>query len=195
MNRRLVVAATGAALLAASAVPTYAAGKPAACAAFADAKGDSGPVPDPALDITGVRFSTVGKTLVAAITLDKLAERPIVGAGNRVQVNFTLAGRAVTLYYKFGPAREQEANAFYQQGIRVDEVFYSDVLEGKVAGNTVTLTVSVGELSGAVEKKVNGQKISGISAEALASFVATNQGWDSAEAPASLTHTLGAACK
>lgn len=204
MSRRLTLAAVAGALVASAVIPAYAAG-PAACATFKDPKGDGGisdsdvgvsyPAPDPALDITGVKFASTAKALVATISLDKLAQRPAYAPGNRVQVTFNVKGKEVVVYYKYSATRVQEANVFYQQGIRVDGVFFSAVLVPEVKGNDVVLTVKLSELKSAVGGSIVGQKLTGLKAEAMASYVATNQVWDTATAPAKTAHTVGTACK
>ncbi len=193
MNRRLVLAAVGAVLAASTAAPAFAA-KTAPCATFADPKGDTSPGPDPALDITSVTYKTVGKSLTGVITLDKASAHPAFAPGNRFELNFKVAGHDVTIYYKNSATRDAEANAFYQQGLRVDGTFVTDAVEGKIDGNTVTLSATYAELKGAVGAKVMGAAVTGLQAAARASYVATNQTFDTADGGA-LTYVGGAACK
>lgn len=204
VTRRLILAAAFGAALVGLALPSSAAGA-AACATFTDPKGDGGisasgapvsvPAPDPALDITAVKFASTAKALVATISLDKLSQRPVFAPGNRVQVTFTVKGKVVVVYYKYSATRSQEANVFYQQGIRVDGVFFSAVLVPEVKGNDVVLTVKLSELKSAVGASIVGQKLTDLKAEAMASYVATNQVWDTATAPAKTTYAVGASCK
>jgi hypothetical protein len=194
MNRRLVLAAIAALVALPAAAPALAAKAPAACPSFTDAKGDSGPAPDAATDITAVTYKTVGKELVATLTVDKLADRPMLAVGNRFQFDFKLAGHDVTLYYKTSPTRDVEANAFYQQGLRVDGTFVNDAVNPSIKGNTVSIGVTFSELKGAAGP-VLGKPITAMTASTLLSYVATNEPSDSAEAPATLSLVAGAACK
>lgn len=166
------------------------------CLTYADPAGDSGLAPgttDPALEITSVRLSTgADRSLSTAITVAKYADRPLFGTGNRFQVTFTAAEHVIDVYYKLGPARDTERNAFYQSGVRVDGAFVTDAVKGAVKGNTVTLTVTLATLRGAAGKAVEGAKATGITAYAMSSYVATNETWDSAAAPTSFT--IGGAC-
>ena len=193
MKLRLVLAAATTLVAATSVAPALAA-KPAVCPAFTDAKGDSGPAPDAATDITAVTYRTVGKELVATLTVDKLADRPMLAVGNRFQFDFKLAGHDVTLYYKTSPTRDQEANAFYQQGLRVDDVFINDAVNPSIKGNAVSIGVTFGELKSAIGK-VLGQPITGLTASTLNSYVATNEASDTAEAPGTMSLVAGAACR
>lgn len=193
MNRRLAVAAVVTLLAATSAAPALA-GKAPACPTFTDAKGDGGPSADPALDITTVTYRNVGKELVATLTVDKLADRPMLAVGNRFQFDFKLAGHDVTLYYKSSPTREQEANAFYQQGLRVDDVFINDAVNPSIKGNAVSIGVTFSELKSAIGKAVLGQSVTGLSAATQMSYVGINEPGDSAEAPGNMSLVAGAAC-
>jgi hypothetical protein len=193
MNRRLTLAVAAALVAGLSAAPALAAKTPA-CPAFSDAKGDGGPSSDPALDITAVTYKTVGKELVATLAVDKLADRPQLAVGNRFQFDFKLAGHDVTLYYKTSPTRDQEANAFYQQGLRVDGTFINDAVNPSIKGNNVSIGVTFSELKSAIGK-VLGQPITSMTASTLLSYVATNQSADTAAAPATLSLVAGAACK
>ncbi len=194
IRRALVVAALAG--LAATAVPSYAG--TSACTTFSDPKGDGSvegvAAPDPALDITKVSFGSTTKALQLKVSLDKLAERPMYAPGNRVQVTFTVKGREVVVYYKYSATRTQEENAFYQQGIRVDGTFFSAVLEPSVVGNDVVMSVRYTELKSAVGADIKGLALTGLKAEALASYVATNETWDTATAPAAMGYTAGKVC-
>jgi hypothetical protein len=191
MNRRIVLAAVGAVLAASTATPALAAKTPP-CASFTDAKGDGAPTNDPALDITSVTYKTVGKELVASMTLDKLADRPQYAVGNRFQFDFKLAGHDVTLYYKTSPTRSVEENAFYQQGYRVDGTFVSDAVTGTVNGNTVSIAIGYSTLKGDLGA-VLGKPLTALTATALASYVAQNESWDTAAG--SMSYVAGSACK
>ena len=192
MNRRLALAAAGAVFLGLTAAPSLAAAKPAPCATFADPKGDAGPPNDPALDITSVTYRTVGKELVASMNLDKVADRPQLAVGNRFQFDFALNGHDVTLYYKTSPTRDAEANAFYQQGFRVDGTFINDGVTGTVKDNTVTISIAYSVLKGELGA-VAGKPLTGLTATAMASYVAQNQTWDEADGGA-LRYVAGSAC-
>jgi len=197
MIRRILLAST-CALVAATAVPSFAATPK--CVTFTDAKGDgmaaqTAPAADPALDVVGVKFASTAKALVMTISLDKLAERPKYAPGNRVQATFTVLGKVVVVYYKFSPTRTQEAEVFYQQGIRVDGVFFSAAFEPSVKGNDVIMSVKFSELKAAVGGVVSGKKLTDLKGEALGSYVAQNLMWDTAAAPASASFTPGSACK
>ena len=207
MTKRILVTATVLALVAvpvtgASADPKgKAKGKPKPpplprCLTYSDPAADSGLAPgtaDPALEITSVRMSTAAdRSLLTAITVAKYAERPLFGTGNRFQVTFTAADHVIDLYYKIGPARDAERNAFYQSGVRVDGTFNTDAVTATVKGNTVTLAVKLATLRGAAGKAIEGAKATEITALAMSSYVATNETWDKAVAPGSFT--IGGAC-
>lgn len=202
--KRIVLVALAAGLVAMP-VPAAMAAKPKpkpkpipACVTYTDPAGDSGleglAGNDPALDLTKVRFSTVDNAFVTQMTVTKYAERPTIGAGNRFQVTFTVNGKVVDVYYKIGPLREHEANAFYQQGVRVDGTFVHDAVSGSVKENTVTIAVKLNMLKSAVGKAVEGARATDVVATAYASLVATNEPWDTAAAPAS-GFVVGQVCK
>lgn len=170
-----------------------------ACVQYTDAAGDSGArgvtaLNDPALDITKVRFSNVDKSLVADISLSKYALRPNAGVGARYQLTFTVDGKVVDVYWKNGPLREHEANAFYQQGVRVNGTFVHDGVKGSVRENVVTLAVKLTMLKSAVGSTVEGVKATDVRAIAMSSYVGTNESWDTAPAPAS-GFTIGQVCR
>lgn len=198
--KRIVLAAVAVGLVAIPVPAALAKAKPLpACVQFADPSGDSGvrgvtAANDPALDITKVRFSTVDKALVADITLSKYALRPNAAVGGRYQVTFTVDGKVVDIYWKNGPFREQEANAFYQQGVRVNGTFAHDGVTGSVKENVVRLAVKLTMLKSAVGSTVEKAKATDARAIAYGSYVGTNESWDTAPAPAS-GFTIGQVCK
>jgi hypothetical protein len=200
MNRA-VLAAVVVAVAAAPAPAAIAKPKPKipACTTISDPAGDSGPgaagvapLNDPTLDITKVRFSTVDKALVTTFTVGKYANRPTAGTGNRYQVAFDLDGKLVEIYWKDGPLREHEANAFYQQGVRVAGTFVHDGVKGTAKGNTVTMSVKLTMLKSAVGSKVEGARAENVRAQALSSYVAQNFAWDTADGPG---FVVGATCR
>ena len=200
--KRIVLVAVAAGLVAAPVPAAVAKPKPKplpACVQYADPTGDSGaegltPLNDPALDITKVRFSTVDSAMVTQISLSKYVDRPTLGTGGRYQVTFNLDGKVVDIYWKNGPAREEEANAFYQQGVRVDGTFIHDGVAGSVKDNVVTLAVKLTMLKSAVGSKVDGARATEVEAYAWSSYVGTNLPWDTAAAPASGV-VIGQLCK
>jgi len=199
--KRIVLAALAAGLVAGPIPAAVAKPKPKplpACPSVTDPAGDSGlagqaALNDPAQDLTKVRFSTVNSAFTTEMTLKKYADRPMFGAGNRFQVTFTVEGKVVDVYWKMGPAREQEANVFYQQGVRVDGVFIHDAVTGSVKGDVVTIAVKLNMLKSAVGKKIEGARATDVVASAYTSFVATNEPWDDAEMPAGFV--FAQACK
>ncbi len=169
------------------------------CLTFTDAAGDAGPngvgaAGDPSLDVTKVRFTTIDKALVAQITVAKFADRAALATGNRYQVAFNLDGKLVEIYWKNGPLREHEANAFYQQGVRVDGTFKHDGVTGSVKENVVSIAVKLTMLKSAVGGNV--EKVKAVEPRALgqASYVGTNSTWDTATGPAS-GFVVGQACR
>lgn len=200
--KRIVLVAVAAGLIAAPVPAAFAKPKPKplpACTQYTDPAGDSGaegvtPLNDPALDITKVRFSTADSAFVTQLTLSKFADRPTLGTGSRYQVTFTVDGKVVDVYWKTGPAREQEANAFYQQGVRVDGTFVHDAVSGSVKENVVTIAVKLNMLKSAVGKKVEGARATDVEAYAWSSYVGTNVPWDTAAAPAS-GFVIGQLCR
>jgi hypothetical protein len=164
---------------------------------FANAAGAAGgvaPLDDGAMDLTNVRVSTADKALVMQLTVAAYANRPKHAAGNRYQVEFNVGGKAVEVYWKDGPARAQEANAFYQQRVRVDGEFKHDVVTGSVKGDVVTMVVKLAMLKSAVGAKVEGVRAENVAASALSSYVAQNFRWDEAVGPES-GFVVGGACR
>lgn len=169
MRLRAVLACTALAALAAVAPAAQAAAP--ACLKVADPKGDTSPGADPALDITGFTLANVGPRLVATVTVDKSAVRPLLAPDSRFDVNFTVGGKRVTLFYKSSLQRDQEANAFYQQGIRVDNVFASGDLEAAVEGNTLTMKVKNTALRNVLAVKIDGVPFTDVQALARDNYV------------------------
>jgi len=169
-----------------------AAPKLAPCPKVDDAKGDAA---DPSLDITGVTYSKVGKSLDVTIAVNKLAENVSTAPGDRFEAVFTANDKKVEVYYKRSRTREEEANVFYQQGLRVDGVFVSDsgiAAKYNLDTSTVTISITLGALKAGVGKSVDGATITDLGAEALGSLVATNSSADVAESTKSFKVT---ACK
>jgi len=201
MVRRLLAVAV-CAVFAATAVPSHAATLKA-CPTFTDPKGDSfltvesakTPLADPALDITSVKFKPVGKSLGMAITVAKYAARPAYAYGNRYQVEFTLGGRLITVYYKQSATRAQEGKVFYQAAMKDGTAVASGDVQATVVGNTITMLVTNKVLNASLGSKAIGSKITGLHAYAYGSYVGYNLGWDSATAKSSLSYVLGSACK
>lgn len=203
MQRTLLLVAAGA-LVVAPATAHAAKAKPKPkpkplplCLSVVDEKGDSGlastPSNDPSLDLTNVRFSTANNALVTTFTVDKWSDRPLAAAGNRFQTTFTVAGKVVDVYYKTSPTRNEEANAFYQQGVRVDGTFVTDAVTATISGNTIAVAVKLTTLKSAVGATVQGAKATAVEAVAMGSYVATNQPWDEVTTPASFV--VGGACR
>jgi len=201
--KRAVLMAAALAVVAAPAPAAIAKSKPKipACFSFADAANDSGPgVPgaapagDPTMDLVNVRFSTVDKALVMQLKVGSYANRPKHAVGNRYQVRFDVDGKNVEIYWKDSPVRNEEANAFYQQGVRVDGTFKHDGVTGKASGNLVTMSVKLTMLKSAVASKVEGVRAGNVSALAMSSYVAQNLTWDTATGPES-GFVIGGACK
>lgn len=195
MRLRAVLACIALAALAAV-VPAAQAAAPA-CLKVADPKGDTAPAPDPALDITGFTLANVGPRLVATVTVDRSAVRPLYAPDSRIDVNFTVGGKRVTMFYKSSLQRAQEATAFYQQGIRVDNVFASGDMEAAVEGNTLTMKVKNTALRNVLAVNIDGVAYTGIQALARANYGHQdgNVTVDSADAPAG-TRFLGVvACR
>lgn len=203
----LACVALGAVVFPASAAPLK------ACTKFTDAKGDSvmtlqvneppappspevpvTPVRDPALDIISVVFKPAGKGLAMAITVDKLTERPAYATGNRYQLDFSVGADEYTVYYKNSATRSQEAEVFYQSGVRTNGTFSHADVSATFSGNTITLILSGAALKTTFGSKAVGSKITKIKATAFASYVADNEYYDVATAPGSMRHVIGAAC-
>lgn len=179
MFRRLAV--TGIVAITALVAPTFAAAKVAPCPVVPDAKGDFA---DPSLDITQVTYAKVGKALSGTIKVAKLAENVATAWGDRFMLTFTANDREVEVYYKRSRTRNEEANVFYQQGLRVDGVFVSDAgikAEHNLDASTVTITIALPALKSGVGKSVDGAEISDLGARAQGSFIGINNPADSAE--------------
>lgn len=167
------------------------------CVKVADAKGDTAPAADPALDLTGFSLTTVGKRLVATVTVAQASPRPMLSPDSRTEVLFTIGGRRVLLFAKNSLQREQEANAFFQQGIRVDNVFVSGDVEATFAGNTLTIKVKRTTLRTALAANVEGVPFTDVQALARANYVYqdANVTYDSADAAKGTRFQLGAPCR
>jgi len=169
------------------------------CLTVADAAGDAGlnelaQSNDPSLDLVAVRFpAAADASFLTAFTVAEWADRPVTGVGHRFQVTLTVAGRVVDVYYKSGPARAQEAELFYQQGVRVDGVFKSDAVTATRKGNTLTVAVKLGVLRTAVGTRVEGVRATGVTATTWSSYVATNTEVDAVTTKAPLV--LGGTCR
>lgn len=158
------------------------------CLSFTDAAADAGPggvaaAGDPSLDLTKVRFSTVDKALVAQLTVSKFADRAPLALGNRYQVAFNVEGKLVEVYWRTGPLREYESEAYYQQGVRVDGEFVHDAVTGSVKENVVTISVKLTMLKSAVGSKVEGVRAENPKGLGMAGYNAANSTWDTATGP------------
>lgn len=184
-------------LLLASTAPLAQASSVARCLSFTDPKGDEGPAPDASLDITAASLRTVGKNLVAKVTVVQQATHPLLAPDSRTDVDFVVSGQHVTMFYKNGVAREKEASAFYQQGIRLDNTVVTGDVTGEISGNTLTLSVKLKTLSDAILAKVVGARFSAISFLARANYLYqdANETWDTALPPAGLGYVGGAPCR
>jgi len=175
MRNRPTLAAAVAALCVA-AVPASAAARVPVCPVVTDPKGDATP-PDASLDVTSVTYSKVGKDLAVTIKVDKLAENVSTAWGDRFQAEFNANDKAVEVYYKRSRTRNEEANVFYQSGLRVSGTFVSDAgIKAKhdLKASTVTITIALTSLKAGVGKSVDGAEISDLGASAQRSFIGTN---------------------
>ena len=166
------------------------------CFTASDPKGDTSPAADPSLDITAFSLANMGKRLVATVTVDKAATHPVYAPDSRFEVDFTVGGKVVTLFAKNSVQRAQEVNAFYQQGIRVDNVFVTGDVEAEFSANTLTIKVKQDVLRNAVAQPIAGQPFTAIHALARANYLYqdANVTFDQADAPAKTTFVSGAAC-
>lgn len=200
MRRLALVVAVGLVAAPAQAAVAKPKAKPLpACVTFTDAASDSGPegqtaLDDPALDITKVRFSTTGDTLVAQVTVSKYAERPMLAPGNRFQASFTVDGKLVDIFWKTSPIRDYEGMVYIQQGVRVNQAVKHKEVTGSVSGNTVTMSVKLNMLKSAVGAKIEGLRATNVHATALGSYVANPVEWDIAHGPGT-GFVLGQACR
>lgn len=199
---------TVAAVAALSAVTAFgadAASKPKvpACATWTDPAGDgsvdeSGVGSDSALDITKVTLRSTGKKLTGEISVPGFAQRPMVGTGNRYQVQLTIAGHPTYFYYNDSSTRAQQENAFYQSGVYVDgaRVKGSETLVSEVAGaGKVSLSISLADLASAVGTKITPTtKVVGGEANSFATMPGLKLAHDTATAPATTKFGFGV-CK
>lgn len=159
------------ALLLSPALPALAGPAAAGCLTVVDPKGDTTPAPDPALDLVGFTLTNKGPRIVAAVTVDKASVRPMYAPDSRTEVNFTVGAKRVTLFYKSSLQREAEKTAFFQQGIRVDDVFASGDMDATLTGNTLTMKVKLTVLRTVLAQKVEGVGFTGIQAAARANYL------------------------
>lgn len=166
------------------------------CLTLKDPKGDTAPLADPALDLTGFTLRHEKARLVAQLTVDRWSVRPMYAPDSRMEVNFTVGAKRVTLFYKSSLQRAAEANAFFQQGIRVDDVFVSGDMDATVSGNTLTMRVKLTVLRTVLAQPVLGVPFTKIDAAARANFVSQNANvtFDSAEVPAATRFVGGGRC-
>lgn len=195
MTRRFALVIAGIAAAAVGFAPSYAAAAPA-CVTFADPKGDTSPAADPSLDITSVTWKTTGKSLVGTITVDKGAIRPLLAPGSRFDLRFTVGGKDVTMFYKNGPARAQEANGFFQQGLRVNDVVVTGEVTGGLSGNVLTMSVKYAVMRGALGVPVLGATFTKLDAQARAAYLtqASNVTYDNAAPKGPASFVGGTAC-
>ena len=167
------------------------------CLTFSDKVGDESPAVDPSLDLTSVTFKTSGKSLMAVVKVAKYTNPPLLAPENRFDVLFSVGGKDVVMFWKDSPIREVAANAFFQQGIRVNDVVQTADVSGGWAGNTLTMTIRYKTLGEALAAKVVGTKYTKVSALARAAYgtQATNVTWDSATSRAGASFVGGAACR
>ncbi len=204
MNRGLFRAAVAAALLAVPAVPALAGPAKVGCLSVVDPKGDTAPAADSSLDLTGFTLKNEGKRLVATVTVDKAAVRPTYAPDVRMDINFTVGSKRVTLFAKNSLQRTAEANVFVQQGLRIKNA--ADAGEGTLvsgapveatfSGNTLTLKIKQTDLRVAVAEKTDGVPFTGIQALARANYIYYdgNVNVDSADAKAEQKFVGGARC-
>lgn len=181
MSRRRVLASAVLLLSSAGLATATAAPKLPACPTFADAKGDV-VLPDDSLDITKVTYAADTGNFVVKITVAKLAENVTAAPGDRFQATFKAGEKLVEIYYKRSRTRAEEANVFYQQGLRVDGVFINDGVKAThdLKTNTVTMTVKLSALRSAAGKSSVSAGVTEMTATAFGSFVATNEAYDEA---------------
>lgn len=171
-----------------------AAASPPPCVSFTDAPGDESPAIDPSLDITSVAWKTGGKSLQVRITVKQGAGHPVLSFESRFDALFTVNNTDVVMFWKQSPVRDQEANAFYQQGIRVDNVVQSPLVEGGWSGSTLTMSIKYKDLAAALGHPVVGKPFTKLSALARAAYLYNdaNVTYDTA-APSKPASFVGAA--
>ncbi len=161
------------------------------CLTFTDPKGDAGVVApavtgDPALDFRQVTLSVTRDVLAVRMVVDAIGDNATKAWGDRFQLNFGYDKKAVEVYYKRSRTRDTEANAFKQQGIRVDESYVTDVgITGTYdqATNAMTLTVTLATLKSALGNRVVGGWIGNVATFTYGSFVSGNVNADEAKPP------------
>jgi hypothetical protein len=197
--KRIVLAAVAATLLVGPAAHAATKRLPL-CLTITDAPGDSGfastvtQLGDPSLDITKVKIATVGTSLVSTITVQQMAERPTASLGGNYEVRFSVAGKNVRIYYKAGPYRDTEENAFYQQGVWVNSEHMDAIpVKAGVKGNVVTIAITLKSLKSAVGSRVDGEEADAVGASASNTYVASSSRWD--DATTDSVFVVGRACR
>ena len=167
----------------------------ARCVGFSDPAGDESPAIDSSLDITKVGWRTTGKSLVGTVTVAKAADHPVLSFENRFDLLFTVNNTDVVMFWKNSPVRAQEASAFYQQGVRVDNVVASGLVDGGWSGNTLTMSIKYKDLQEALGHPVIGKRFTKLGALARAAYLYNdaNVTYDTASSSASFVG--GAACQ
>ena len=165
------------------------------CVSSVDPKGDESPAVDPSLDITSVHWLTGGKSLTVKITVAHGAGHPVLSFENRFDALFTVNRTDVVMFWKNSPVRSQEAAAFYQQGIRVDNVVASGLVDGGWSGDTLTMSIRYKDLAAALGHPVLAKRFTNLSALARAAYLYNdaNVTYDTATSAGSFVG--GAACR
>ncbi len=151
------------------------------CPVVEDATGDTD---DSGLDITRATYAKVGKTLAVTIGVERLPAFANTAPGDQFDALFTASGKKVQVFSKRSRTGALEGTQFFQKGLRVDNVFISDVgIDAKydLGASTVTISITLGALSAGVGKPVDGSVIGALGAASLRGLVARTLPADSAE--------------
>lgn len=173
-----------------------------ACATWTDPAGDanlaedSNPAAqpaDPTLDITAVTYAITADTFSAKIVIPEYDPAATYSDGNRLDADFTVAGKAVEISANNGDAWAVLSNAYRQQSISVDGTSVKgseDMVTETVDGTTVTLSVKLADLEAAVGAPIGGQPLSEMSAIAWAAYGNLALRYDDAVAPETTAATV-----
>ena len=207
MPRRLVLAAVASALTL-GAVPATAA--PGCVVTFADPLGDAAapshalyrPPATPGVDIEQVTVDSGRGRLTVAVTVDDIALQP-VSTGTRVAFEFVLRQWVFQVFHVVQPVPDAVASRVdWTHGIELYDEVVSDAVDVSVAGDTVTMSVTLAELERIRRKPVAGQRISGLDATTTSLFGPDlrvvphpRQQLDRTESATGASRVLGTSCR
>jgi hypothetical protein len=213
VNARPIVSLTAAAALAAAgfaaasasaSTQTATATTLPPCVHWTDPSGDAffqdspaGQPADDTLDITAAKYSVKNGVFTAKITVPKFSSSGTARDGDAFDALMTVAGHQVDIFANTGATWAVLSNAFAQQGIQVDGTYVQKTnaaVKRTDGTGTVTISVSLTDLSSAVGASVAKKPASALEVRSSGGYEAFTEVYDYAPAPSSAKFTL-APCK